>query len=384
MSNETLILKTAVATNSTVKLTDCPMSSGEILEMVCRLYANGLTSGNRCFKAIGNAVTYNTDAVTEGDIYCVSYRDGGFYVGLRTTEDYEPKEGDWWCYHITSSIWECDTYFFNKNLIFNSYGLVYSVRYNGIVNNYIIQSEIQSTRGNLSKLMTNETPKRYKAVSNRYGLFTDYTTQDPWTEDVLVAGNNSIGAKDDLDVNRLPRLAMLWKPITASDILAYKVTYHMGHLMVGNASMTHPKNDSSKYIFGSDTYPSFNNTWDFNTKYLLIVTDENGNIYNLKQSSSIPFYVRLKGTSTQAAACNINVDYINGCFITTETLAEKLDEEYLDKESYTYVNGYDNQIVISTSYIIYKIPILQNNMVTPSLLSNNLNSNNIPNDETDG
>ena len=235
MSNETLILKTAVATNSTVKLTDCPMSSGEILEMVCRLYANGLTSGNRCFKAIGNAVTYNTDAVTEGDIYCVSYRDGGFYVGLRTTEDYEPKEGDWWCCHIISSNWICDTQFVNKELIFNSYGLAYSVRYNGIVGNFITQSALQSTRGNWSKLMTNETPRRYKVVSNRDGLFIDYTTQNPWTEDVLVAGNNTLGAKDDLDVNKLPRLAMLWKPISNSDILSYQNTGKMGALMLSDA-----------------------------------------------------------------------------------------------------------------------------------------------------
>ena len=76
MSNETLILKTAVVTNSTVKLTDCPMSAGEILETACRLFTNGVTSGNRAIKVVGNNVTYNTDAVTSGDLYCVSYRDG--------------------------------------------------------------------------------------------------------------------------------------------------------------------------------------------------------------------------------------------------------------------------------------------------------------------
>lgn len=120
MSNETLILKTAVATNSTVKLTDCPMVSGEILEMVCRLYANGLTSGNRCFKAIGNAVTYNTDAVTEGDIYCVSYRDGGFYVGARQTEDYTPQVGDLWMFPASTFI-DYATYYPNWQSITDYY-----------------------------------------------------------------------------------------------------------------------------------------------------------------------------------------------------------------------------------------------------------------------
>lgn len=413
--NETLIIKSAVKTNSTIKLTDCPMASGEILETVCRLFTNGVTSGNRAIKVVGNNVTYNSDAVTSGDLYCVSYRDGGFYVGARVSEDYEPKEGDWWCYYtVTKTIkYNIDSsgggyadllrgedigLFLDTAYNPNEYRWYFTFLKDGvIVNTYNLVSNSEfyflTVDANNSYSLTNA--NSYQGKLLKYPLPSTNILNN---KSLIGYTNNSTTYNNKGTVFRklgTPNITekvsiLLWKPITASDILAYQATGHMGHLMVGNASVTHPRNNTSKFIFGSDAYPTFNNTWDFNTKYLLIVTDENGDIYNLQQVSRIPFYVRQPGESTQIASCYIKVDYINGCLIMTETLAEKLDEEYLDIASYNYINGYQNNTSLPTSYTVYKIPILQDNRSATlnALNTNLLNSNQTDvqpiNDETDG
>lgn len=231
MSNETLILKTAVSTNSTVKLTDCPMSAGEILEMVCRLYANGLTSGNRCFKAIGNAVTYNTDAVTEGDIYCVSYRDGGFYVGLRTTEDYEPKEGDWWCYaqfksnnKLTSPINErIYTQKQSFNYIFNPF--LFCVYYNGMIG---IATTVQGV--NVVTDFTKDV-SAYNCIDVTVnGLLLSAIPGTNYMMQARESGPTNI----KVEINKTPRF-LLFHQLTFSDILSYQNTGKMGALMLSDA-----------------------------------------------------------------------------------------------------------------------------------------------------
>lgn len=210
------------------------LRKAEILEVVCKLYADGFT-GNKIIKAIGNAVTYNTDAVTEGDIYCVSYRDGGFYVGLRTTEDYEPKEGDWWCYSSSKTNYEAYSEYIPFPLMKLSYCLGYLKYYDSIVTNWITQPNLQSTKGVWSKLMNNTTPSVYQVVSSRNGLFIDYSevSNPSYTDDSIVRVNNSFGPKDVIDVNRKPRYTFLFKPISIADLLVYKATSQMGLLMFG-------------------------------------------------------------------------------------------------------------------------------------------------------
>lgn len=378
-TGKTLVFKGRLRANTGIGLNTYPMSTGEILEQVCRMFTDGYTEGNRSIKVVGDTVTYNTASTDKGDLYCIAYKDGGFYVGKRTSEDYEPKEGDWWCYSMKSDLYSCQSNYLPQDLIFTSYVLAYPKRYDKIVSNWIEQPQLQSTIGLWSKLQSNTTPAQYKTVSNRNGLFVDYHNATRFADGILVKADNSLGAKDDLDVNRMKRYTFVCRPISASDILSYKVTGHMNHLIVGNASISHPR-DSGKFIFGSNAGPTFNNTWDFNTKYLLMVTDETGNIYNLRQLSTIYFYVKVIETQTQIASCQINVDYINGCFVTTETLAEKLSEEYSDTTTYVVVNGYDNQTQVPTSYILYKIPILQDNR--PATL-NALNTNLLNSNQTD-
>ena len=233
MSNETLILKTAVATNSTVKLTDCPMSAGEILEMVCRLYAKGLTSGNRCFKAIGNAVTYNTDAVTEGDIYCVSYRDGGFYVGLRTTEDYEPKEGDWWCYAQFKPVNKLTSPINNRvytqiqsfNYIFNPF--LFCVYFNGKIG---IATTLQGAGAVVD--FTKDTSVYQCDNVTVDGLLLSATPKADLNYMMQARESGPIDIK--IEINKTPTFLMFHK-LTASDILSYQNTGKMGALMLSDA-----------------------------------------------------------------------------------------------------------------------------------------------------
>lgn len=253
MSNETLILKTAVSTNSTVKLTDCPMSAGEILEMVYRLYANGLTSGNRCFKAIGNAVTYNTDAVTEGDIYCVSYRDGGFYVGLRTTEDYEPKEGDWWCYFnqtrtgagtVTQNgvryidvLRGIDIGLFADEYYLNSNKWFYVIIGNAITANpintfYYLSYKNDSYSISSSSTVGNKyikTPEPNSSVADYLYGYVSGTTN--YAQKGLIVRAIS----DDPNITPLKATALMFKPISVADLLAYQNTGKMGALMLSDA-----------------------------------------------------------------------------------------------------------------------------------------------------
>lgn len=266
MSNETLILKTAVATNSTLKLTDCPMSSGEILEMVCRLYANGLTSGNRCFKAIGNAVTYNTDAVTEGDIYCVSYRDGGFYVGLRTTEDYEPKEGDWWCIYS------------EPNVNYTNSSKVSQKLYRTEIIKLLACLAIDNTSKKVYYPKSNAfyfTTANIQAVTiNRYtgNRLTGVPAQQ---SSILVDGLLSKLGTECYNQNNLPSEAIgedftgiFLKQLTNSDITAYNATGHIGWLILSDATLAFTKTGP----YSSNRTAAYSeNTVDINAIYVLEV-----------------------------------------------------------------------------------------------------------------
>lgn len=377
MSNETLILKTAVATNSTVKLTDCPMSSGEILEMVCRLYANGLTSGNRAIKAIGNAVTYNTDAVTEGDIYCVSYRDGGFYVGKRISEDYEPKEGDWWCISSNTQNQPYKPYpssptVLNNVCPDNSYVIVYDkashIIFAGTNTNvdsgyYItIQAYVNGsyTAGTTSK--TNATdlmwPVRNVTIGNKITFRT---------------GKNVDNIQTDFGINVLTAIGptcFLMKPISASDILSYQNTGKMGGIILG---------EEIEVISNNLTTPK-SIPYDNNTQVAIFMYDSNGNLMNYTGKYSNQYGPKASiykvSTDTKNSIYNIySVQHYNYMYIYQYDYMSYFENTEPRKLIFEH-----NMQSIEIEYTIRAFKVLQNNMTTSSLLSNNLNSN----DETDG
>ena len=372
MSNETLILKTAVATNSTVKLTDCPMSSGEILEMVCRLYANGLTSGNRCFKAIGNAVTYNTDAVTEGDIYCVSYRDGGFYVGLRTTEDYEPKEGDW-CIQFVKA--QC-TYEYSKtkrNTVHKLISGTYLAFYDKYTNQIIGGNKAKNTYR--SYYMSTITPD-VEWISLHIDKANKKDLMYPIKSEVLnakgywgLAGNNT--AEDHLiedfniDTTKLGPDFLEFKLISASDILAYNATGHMGWLILSDATLAFTK--TGPYS-SSRTAAYSENTVDVNAIYVLEVRI-NGQRAHITAAGLNYVYSEIgqKG--------NVPYELVDGLLIFNQTA-----KQYSDVNDYNVDNLLKGFYALTTlettsntdTVTVYKYEVYQDNR--PVAL-NSLNTN---------
>lgn len=375
---KTLVFKSRVNFDTGIGLDTYPMSTGEILEKVCKIYADGFTEGNKSIKVISNNVTYNTDAVTKGALYCISYRDGGFYVGLRTTEDYEPKEGDWWCISCNTQNQPYKPYPSSLIILNNicpndTFVIVYDkashIIFAGTNTNvdsgyYIsIQAYVNGsyTAGTTSK--TNATdlmwPIRSVAIGNKITFRT---------------GKNVDNIQTDFGIDVLTAIGptcFLMKIITASDILSYQNTGKMGGIILGEEiNVSYSSNHTICSI-----------TIDNAKDYAIFFFDVDNNLVNVE-------YATQNRHGAKGTIYNTNANNIYNIYAT-----QLFDKMYIYNKDFEAV--YDDGVIsrgmtlnltndgISYAYTIRAFKVLQNNMATPSLLSNNLNSN-IPNDETDG
>lgn len=397
---KTLVFKSRVNFDTGIGLDTYPMSTGEILEKVCKMYADGFTEGNKSIKAISNNVTYNTNAVTKGALYCISYRDGGFYVGFRTTEDYEPKEGDWWCYFTVTKTIKYNTdssgggyvdflrgeevgLFLDTTYNPNEYKWYFTFLKDGvIVNTYNLvgNSEFYFLTVDINNSYQLVNANSYQGKLLKYPLPSAQILNN---KSIIGYTNNSTTYNNKGTVFRklgTPNVTekvsiLLWKPITTSDILSYQNTGKMGGIILGEElEVISNTVTSSKQIL-----------YDSNTQIAVFVFDENGNMINLNMASvsgsigiKCSIYKLNSDDSSKNSIFNIYaMNQYNYMYIYQYDYASYFENDIKHKLTFERTNG-----GIEYSYTIRAFKVLQNNMATPSLLSNNLNSNS--NDETDG
>lgn len=376
---KTLVFKSRVNFDTGIGLDTYPMNTGEILEKVCKMYIDGFTEGNKNIKVISNNVTYNTDAVTKGALYCISYRDEGFYVGLRTTEDYEPKEGDWWCIScntqnqpykpypgvpiILNNVCPNDTFV----IVYDKTSHIIFAGTNTNVNSgyYItIQAYVNGSYTACTANKTNATDLMWPVRSITIGNKITFRT-----------GKNVDNIQTDFGIDVLTAIGptcFLMKTINFSDILSYQNTGKMGGIILGEELEVRNNN-----LTTSKSIP-----YDNNTQVAIFMYDANGNLMNYTgiyyNQCGPKASIYKESTDTKNSIYNIySVQHYNYMYIY----------------KYDYISYFENTIPrklnfehniqgVEIKYTIRAFKVLQNNMTTPSLLSNNLNSNS--NDETDG